>query len=641
MQPPNDELTTTLAHLDLTSPTADSLAALQALKRQLISDGRDTTALFDEHLFEVFSALALHFLSEQDEVRNEAIACAEALAEQASPREMLLAVQEQIDALSQGQHASKGDDDGEEGDGDDAEAGPSTITGPAAARTALALLSLLSTALPRVKTKKASAFLRPLIRSMSRCVAATRGCTAAASDELRGAVVTLIEKAEEWAMKSSANEQSQQSAREDLAALLLANFAELGPRLSIAAAGGGGQTLAEEWFFDKRPEYRVRKGKAAARSGSDGGEELWRDLRGVVAKLDVQLLDIALGIKCLSATQVDDEDGDSNDPSPERAAVQLGAFMLFVMHQHRYSQDDGSPPLQSHTPEDALRDLHRSMPILTAALQGVAMSAPNFDDGDEDPTKSTAQASTPSFYLADCALLHLQWLLTAYHPTPSNTATSTSPQQQTKRPLPSDTLLLPLIQLLSTYAALCPSPPHRMISWTLLREEMKELIGSDEEDALVVDLLRDLVTESPFPQLRAAAVGLCRDLVSERLRLENGNGQALQAWRQLLTNSIFVLPPSPDREASASRIASYLSEHSSLFIEQLNVAYYLLVRGVRDEGARATLDHEALKNDLVEPLRRRLRAVKEEEVEQGEIIEAVLSQVEERLQGSGEAQRRP
>ncbi|PWN28318.1 hypothetical protein BDZ90DRAFT_259368 [Jaminaea rosea] len=641
------------------SSSSAVLPTLRCIRDILSCDGEGASihveVALDEHFFHLFAALAPFLPSSHDKIRSTAISCLQTLRRKASPREMTMAIQEQLDRLG------KCDQDQEEEE-ELCRQSPAIRPGRDAAMAATTLLTLLSEVLLDVQAKRPAAFFRPLVYTATQSLRATRGCTAAASDELLEAVALLGEKAENWMSRLhyAAPVTPAEEGKDLVIALFLASFAELGPRTTAAADSmAGEETPAEGHFLDQRPAYRrnpstISPSQLRARQARPGHAWLREVLSRNVLPLGLSFKDIALGTAEVPKRKGDDDEDDDDDEDAValRTASRVGAWLLTVLD---YVDPCKPGNVVEDTGDEVLALLRRSMPFLLVALQQSALQ-PSSDSPQNDGNDAVS-AVDPSFFMADHALLFLQLLLDSFRRLSKRDSPSRS-----KHPLPYHTTLLPLTRLLSTHAALCPFPVHRQIGWTMLKEELKELMdsqGQDDEET-VLDLLRDLLTESPFAQLRAASVGLGRELFAERLRLgmprDGKKSGIVSNWRALFTQCIFVLPEGSgpkvsedsDEEQKAQQmpvLAAYIDSQAPWLLEALNVAYYLLLRsGSASEeakAARAVVDIAALQANLVRPLRERmellatgkgLRTEGQSEARQSDLIEVVLGQMEERLQ---------
>lgn len=534
------------------------------------------------------------------------------------------------------------------------------------------LITVLTESLPRLKTNKVNMFLSPLARLLPEAARVlVKRVPAIVSQDAQQANMTsrpqvavqvvqalmkFIHVALQWVRAREGA--AQDDTPDDLVAVLLVSFASLASSLPpIAESADSQRPLSEQYFLQKNPRYRIDGASssqgATAPSPTHGeaiqspvsytvnhSHDIWTTLRKTCDALHVDLLEVAFakrlprtasGREANSARGGDSEGQESIRRQEDHASTmdvtsQLGAFLLYVKLQARtrlnVASASGGPqasgdqsPLWSQ--EEALSLLADSLGLLAAGL------------GANPPTTSSSSVSQASGgtegQLPDCALLYTMWCLECV---PPGAAVE-------------EKVLLSLVQLLSTHAALSPLPSSRHIAFTLLRALLLEHT-LDRETQL--DLFRDLIAASPFPQLKSASVAILRELVQS-------GGEDKTSERQLgeLQDLVFVVPapvPLPageerlgaeGAEASSSDTASasaslpasedlskaktYLEEQGPWLIEGLNLLFLVLSRSqgqsqtqkVREASSfeatvSSALRLESVQTDFLEPIRRFLHA---------------------------------
>jgi hypothetical protein len=537
------------------------------------------------------------------------------------------------------------------------------------------LIAVLTESLPRLKTNKVDMFLSPLARLLPEAarVLVKRVPAAVSQDALQAnktsrpqvavqvvqALMEFIHVALQWVRAREGA--GLDDTPEELVAILLVSFASLASSLPpISESADSQKPLSEQYFLQKNPRYRLdgpasSSSQAATAASSPAAtpseltqspvthtinhsHDIWITLRKTCDALHVDLLEVAFakrlprtasGREANSARGGDSEGQESIRRQEDHASTmdvtsQLGAFLLYVKLQARTRLNIGSSTGTVQTADErsplwsqgeALSLLADSLGLLAAGL------------GANPPTTSSSSVSQASGgtegQLPDCALLYTMWCLECVAPGAAV----------------EEKVLLPLVQLLSTHAALSPLPSSRHIAFTLLRTLLLEHTPSRETQ---LDLFRDLIAESPFPQLKSASVAILRELVQSSREQKDSEGLLGE-----LQDLVFVVPapvPLPVGEdragadgaeaalsdaasASASLPASedlskaktYLEEQGPWLIEGLNLLFLVLSRSqsqsqTQKEGdtssssSSSALRLESVQTDFLEPIRTFLHA---------------------------------
>lgn len=520
--------------------------------------------LLDQHLFALCAAILplLGWLNHA-EISSAARRILTAAVEACSPRECLMALQERLDVLAKSE-SDEQEEDANEGVG---------ATRHDTAEELSSIMGLLNIVLSRLSTKKPASFLEPLVellcqtlRAISRETLSTELC-----ERLSQSTAKLIATAHEWQSQRTADDDARGFCSLLLTQLLAVSFVTLAPWAPSDTAS----SPAADFFGQRWPRYRHSLGP----TGAGAIFQAHKPLEGVIDLLEASLNNLALTWRTEALQQ-------------QSAALQIAAFITLV--ETRMS--DNNKSAFSSSPAEVLEKLRTSLPLLMVALGGAPLS------GDSEETSARLKMR-----FADCALL---WLMRAFE---ALDAEGTDKAAQ----LPEE-ILLPLVQLLSTYASVCPAPQHRLMSFTLLGDVLENRIphssSEDRNDVLLIDLFRDLVAESPFPQLRAASVGLVKDLLNARARKGADSGLSPE-WVSFLQADVLVLPQALPQQPGAdeahsefkSALGAYFESHGPLLLQILNLAYYLLRRRQDAASAGAEIDRSALDNNLVKPLQQAVR----------------------------------
>ncbi|PWN17908.1 hypothetical protein BCV69DRAFT_295575 [Microstroma glucosiphilum] len=618
----------------------------------------------------------------QSTLRGLAKSCLGVVARVGSPREILMAVQERLEALlregqrdsMEGTSSSRLDKELEDIPGEalptlNGSIGTASATAPEwlGALEVAGLITVLTESLPRLKTNKVDMFLSPLARLLPEAarVLVKRVPGAVSQDALQAnktsrpqvavqvvqALMDFIHVALQWVRaREGAGEDD---TPEELVAILLVSFASLASSLPpISESADSHKSLSEQYFLQKNPRYRLDGPSSTSQAPTahsspaptpreatqspvshtiNHSHDIWITLRKTCDALHVDLLEVAFakrlprtasGREANSARGSDGEGQENIRRQEDQASTmdvtsQLGAFLLYVKLQARARLNIGTSTETTQTAEERspLWSQKEALGLLTDSLGLLAAGL-----GANPPTTSSSSVSQASGgtegQLPDCALLYTMWCLECVSPGAAV----------------EEKVLLPLVQLLSTHAALSPLPSSRHIAFTLLRTLLLEHTPDRQTQ---LDLFRDLIAESPFPQLKSASVAILRELVQSSRERETSEGLLGE-----LQDLVFVVPapvPMPEGKGAEgaegsssetvpasedlSKAKTYLEEQGPWLIEGLNLLYLVLSRSQSQSQAHkveeassveatssSTLRLPSVQTDFLEPIRTFLHA---------------------------------
>ncbi|TFK28474.1 hypothetical protein FA15DRAFT_665166 [Coprinopsis marcescibilis] len=169
--------------------------------------------------------------------------------------------------------------------------------------------------------------------------------------------------------------------------------------------------------------------------------------------------------------------------------------------------------------------------------------------------------------------------------------------------------LVPLATVLPTLASGHPDPQTRHQAFRILG-----LLLSRSPSALRLQVLQDLTSNSEFPQMRVAAVGLVKEAILDALAQKESQNVFASPMFMRTFGPILFRPNPPDLfEASLSIKDFEESQESRRLAECLSLYYVLLVRdeknltGIRDSDVLKTVG-----KNLLTPLRAQLGVWEEE-----------------------------
>uniref|UniRef100_V5EU64 Protein kinase n=2 Tax=Kalmanozyma brasiliensis (strain GHG001) TaxID=1365824 RepID=V5EU64_KALBG len=398
------------------------------------------------------------------------------------------------------------------------------------AAEAIYMMRLLNTVLPRIRTKKPQGFSQVFAR-LPQCLMLGFASIAA---HAKGASEVLVEEAvktccstalicvdwEAHCTGSTERESVRRTSREALGRFLQ------GITVCLPYLAGSNSSLSEEFFFTQNPRYALSKREPSAVRRN---ESLFAEISKTLASLEVDLGTIwshALA-------------GMSRDPEDEETRETLTALGVagFVLHVHLLYSGYARDRPSDWKGVRAQTQLELALPVALLAVseQTKAAASPDLAEGKEDA-------------LADTSLLWMQWCWQGL--------------QQETRMLPTE-LAVSLAQTLATQSVISPSPGARLVRFKLL----SELLVDRCEPKAGLTVIEQLITGSPFAQLRAGAVSILRTWLAKWLS-NSASGEAVSV--QMLVDLLkdVLKPP-------ASDAAAELAEESGRWTELLSLVYWL------------------------------------------------------------------
>ncbi|KAL5498720.1 hypothetical protein ACEPAH_2075 [Sanghuangporus vaninii] len=229
--------------------------------------------------------------------------------------------------------------------------------------------------------------------------------------------------------------------------------------------------------------------------------------------------------------------------------------------------------------------------FLSRATPSMPMPSPNSLLSSVFPVLISALQSNTSI---DACLNILLYIL---YPSTANRTTSIDPDY-----------ILPLSSALASIASTTPDPQIRLIAFRILGAFLARAPPLEH-----VTLLRDLLTETPFPSMRVAGVGLLKDAVLEALR-PNVGSNPFASPDMLRTFGYIVLRPNPpdlfSKPATRASLESFMETQEPKRLVECLAFYYMLL--MRDEhnatGIRDPSQIQSIEKDFMSPLRDTLNA---------------------------------
>ncbi|BGP34735.1 hypothetical protein JCM10296v2_006557 [Rhodotorula toruloides] len=172
-----------------------------------------------------------------------------------------------------------------------------------------------------------------------------------------------------------------------------------------------------------------------------------------------------------------------------------------------------------------------------------------------------------------------------------------------------------ILEILTPLAAQSPSSANRFVAYTLVHYlilDFDRLLGSTyhlvEGEAAQMAVLRVLVVECPFPNMRDAAVGLAKKVVLSKLDSDDKSDSLFLSdtlFASPLGHSLLTaFPPSPSSSATPSMSAEEFAEQNLRGVmERLSLVYVLLKRDTTNRthiASPSTL--ERIQSTLLDPL---------------------------------------
>ena len=368
--------------------------------------------------------------------------------------------------------------------------------------------------------------------------------------------------------------QASQPPSADVLAMFLGTFSALLPALPPPEDGQhGDQGLSARHFRAVQPKYAVSPPKQAVAEmsssihsagsmktlgPSSSSDSLWSMINNVTGELTTNLAQLAF----------DSQAKKPADSSSRYGTLSLGGFLLLVQVLARNLDNESLGVAQPHqwSRQDAEDLLEKSLPILMAGL-GTRLP----------PTVSASGGAAlgGAGALADAALLWLMWCCEGFY----------NFSKEANSPL-KETIALPVVQLLASHAALSAIPTARHISVYML----KEVLVHHMEEKLALAEIKDLIVETSYPPLKAACVGLLKDILDAKASQQNSVFWTRSALNDLLQAILIPVElPQPsgdgDRDFEASYGAAFnaLEEKTSWISEVSNLLYYIYRRDSEDQ----------------------------------------------------------
>ncbi|PWN32826.1 uncharacterized protein FA14DRAFT_78406 [Meira miltonrushii] len=597
-------------------------------------------------------------------LRGLAMATFDLFAQHCSPREIYMAVQERMEVLGerplQGKQSQMETSPDKNSDSAESPSEQSqtkdlrialpqmtSISGSSKQQVALwsaalelaGLLHVIAKVMPRIKTKKPIQFIQPLVQLVPRCVKGALqvdlpqsvGITGASpspyppvssSDDLLSlrsdrksstselsigqaeraaceiviSLVALLRDTTNWAKGMEG--EMQDKVLELSSALLLTSMIVLLPQMPQSH---NEIHLSDHYFYQWFPRYKIEPSskesppKRIRPTIEALSSQAWKQLDGLVRDLKIDNESLAFDRQKRQVDTNPSETATSNEDSEliganssvSAAAKTMGAFILHVNLLARAPDisNEGNDPIK-WTAKEGLKSLQRSMGMLVACL-GSNIPATTSQDG--------SQSLGGTVHLPDIALTWAIWCIRAM----------SQGSEGTQEGLLSSEEAIIFVQVLSSHSALSPRPMARHISLRIVQTVLQSLV----EPEIGRELLRDLMCESPYPQLSAAAIGLARQLISSDLdRIKNSDGNtgqpiifAQKSFIHSFATKVFSLSDGAEvlpnvEEAGEPRpkgvviglIKSYLDDHAPKISETTSFIYLVLTKdhnnltGIRD-----------------------------------------------------------
>lgn len=340
------------------------------------------------------------------------------------------------------------------------------------------LMRLLNTVLPRIRTKKPQGF-SPVFGRLPQCLmlgldavsgVAEAACQRLADEAIKTCCSTALIVAD-WelhCMGTCEREPVRKTSRE-----VLGRFLQ-GVTVCLPHLDGAKRALAEELFFSQNPRYALAR--RAEASSVKRNESLFAEISKTLSSLEVDLGSIWSSALASMARAPEDDD--------TRETLSALGVAGFVLHVHLLYSGYARDRPSEWKGVRAQTQLEAALPVALLALgdQTRAAASPELDEGKEDA-------------LADTSLVWMQWCM---HGLERDASTS--------RYILSADLASCLAQTLATQSVISPSPSARLIRFKLLTS----LLVDRCEKAVSVRVLGQLISESPFAQLRAGAISILR-----------------------------------------------------------------------------------------------------------------------------------
>ncbi|GAA5921093.1 hypothetical protein JCM3775_004088 [Rhodotorula graminis] len=527
------------------------LIQLSSEAHEIRQDGRDlaTTLFADAFLLLDFLVPLLaadepvpeRSMSTSDHVK----ACLTLVATVCSPKEVVMAVEQQLSP-----HSENGMDESANDDDNDA-----VEDARDAAFRLACLTTMYASALVRVKAKRPLPFLESAVKQMrsamtdvarqSPFVAAstTSGARHHGDPLAQGllrAVVLFLRNVSAWIVSSAEGDRAAQ----DTALALFKTYlydavALLHPSMPV--------DIASTFFFARFPTYR-RPGPPSSPTAS---QLVWELVESVLHMMRINPSSLVNTVLSRDA------------PRPSR----LGALVLLA---HTVAANPRIASLQLGRPVEGL--LAESLDVLRAA-----------------------QADPPLRLAEDEAMCWLWWCV--------------EQQLELEKPYNVD-LLFDLVEIVTPLASLSTDPQTRFLAFRLLTRLVTTADGDTVDgEATQVNLLEQLVVDCPAPSLRAASVGIVKEVLLQKLDLPPSSTSLFLSgtfFSSPLGNALLDLDPS-GLAVDALEPSAFVEQHRAGVMERLSLLFVLLKRdqqnrtGIADPSALANL-----RRRLLGPLRAQL-----------------------------------
>ena len=419
------------------------------------------------------------------------------------------------------------------------------------AAEAIYLMRLLNTVLPRIRTKKPQGFSQVFGR-LPQCLMlglaalaehAASACEKVAEEAVKTCCSTalIVVDWEAHCFGTSEREPIKRTSREALGRFLQ------GVTVCLPYLAGAKTALSEEFFFSQNPRYALAsKGGVSAVKHN---ESLFAEISKTLASLEVDL-----GSNWSNALV-----GMSRDPEDDETRETLTALGVagFVLHVHLLHSGYARDRPSEWKGVRAQTQLEAALPVALLAVgeQTKAAASPELEEGKEDA-------------LADTSLLWMQWCFRGLQEDAS----------AGQRVLPVE-LAVSLAQTLATQSVISPSPSARLIRFKMLTD----LLACRCDKAAALQVLEQLITSSPFVQLRAGGISILRTALAGWLApIQDGAHEELPMDSILaLLNKVIALPASlqlPESGSATDQAATLieaLAEESAKLTELVSLLYWI------------------------------------------------------------------
>ncbi|TKY88996.1 hypothetical protein EX895_002237 [Sporisorium graminicola] len=415
------------------------------------------------------------------------------------------------------------------------------------AAEAIYLMRLLNTVVPRIRTKKPQGFSQVFVR-LPQCLmlglAAVADYSTEAGERLAEEAVRTCCSAAlilvDWEARSAGSTEREPVRKTSREAL--SRFFQ-GVTVCLPHLAGAKTALSEEFFFTQNPRYAL-SAKDRQLSAVKRNESLFAEISKTLASLEVDL-----GSIWSNALVVMSRDPDDDDTRETLTALGVAGF---VLHVHLlYSGYARDRPVEWKGVR-AQTQLEAALPValLAVSQQTKAAASLELQEGKEDA-------------LADASLLWMQWCLRGLQQDPSSSAAG-------HRVLPAG-LAVSLAQTLATQSVVSPSPTARLARFKMLTE----LLVRWCEKAVSLQVVEQLISSSPFAQLRAGGVTIMRDALGAWFGASaEGEDVPVEVVAKALVH-VVVLPSSLQSSDADSTLADTVAEESAVLTELLSLLFWL------------------------------------------------------------------